>query len=151
MTRTRQLGDSSVEQWLSPIGQENLHKYLPSCLPVLERALAKTDEIDSASLVKLLREGNAQLVVEFLDGEPQGVAVTMIINYPLFCAMEVLLIAGFPDKAVRYPNATSFDLLKQWAKILGCKRIQGFTNESVARLWQRIGFTEISRKMGIDL
>lgn len=151
LPRQRASGSSSAKLWLEPVPAENLATYLPTCLPVLQRALDKTDEIDAASLVALLHDGSAQLLVEFLEGEPQGVAVTMIINYPLFAALEVLLIAGFPDKTQRYPNADSFDLLKQWARILGCKRIQGFTNEAVARLWQRIGFKEISRKMGIDL
>lgn len=151
MTTTVERGSHSSRLRLRLVPAESLELFWPGVQPSIKLAMAKTDEADDTDLIELLLDGSAQLLVEFLDDVPQGCAISMVANYPKFSALEIIAIAGLPGRTTRYPNAESLELLKRWARILGCKRIQGFANEAVARLWRRIGFKEISRKMGIDL
>lgn len=151
LTKRVDCGSHSGLLRLSIVPLEALDTYLLACLQILGPALQKTDEIDNRGLVSLLRDGSAQLLIEYLDGVPQGCCVSMVIKYPLLTALEILAIAGWPDKKMMYPNRSSLELLKQWAKTLGCDRIQGYTDEAVLRLWRRIGFTELKRKVGLDL
>lgn len=151
LTRQVELGSHLASLHLKLIPVEDLAEIWFDLLPHLDAGMAKTDEATSADLLDFILDGSAQLLVEYLDGVPQGCVVTMIINYPRFSALEILDIAGLPGKKMMYPNRHSLELLKQYARLLGCKRLQGFANEAIARLWRRIGFKELSRKVGIDL
>lgn len=151
MTRQVPRGISSGELTLVPVSLQTLDDIFFSMAPVLSLALGKTEEIDMRQLFLLLQQERLTLLVETLDGTPQGCCVTTVVHYPLYAALEIVAIAGLPDKSMMYPNVHSFENLKAWARFLGCARIQGFTNEAVGRLWKRIGFTEASRKMEIKL
>lgn len=151
MTKEVACGSRSGRLQLKLIPQEFVDGYWISLHPFIQKAMDKTDEADAADLIDFLLDGRAQLLVEYLDGVPQGCVVTMLIHYPKFTALEILAIAGLPGKKMRYPNEHSLDLLKRYAALVGCKRVQGYANEAIARLWRRIGFNIISFKVGVDL
>lgn len=151
MTRQVQLGNSLVELRLTPLSLRTLEELLPIVAAPLSLALQKTTEIDLRSLCDLCREERATILIETLDGLPQGVCATYRIDYPMYSALEILAIARMPEKMIRYPNPDSLENLKAWARACGCSRIQGLTSAAVGRLWQKIGFTETARKMEIQL
>ena len=117
MTRLVQRGSSLVELRLYPVHVEDLPWVFPACEKVLQRALDKTDETNAAGIYTMLIERRATLLIEFLDHQPQGCAVTTLVDYPLYRAGEVLLIAGVPHKTVMYPNKDSFELLVEWFRL----------------------------------
>lgn len=140
---------SNSDRRLVAYSKEGAQAALLLCLPTLEKALASTDEIDIQSLAALIRTGKATLLVEFVDDHPQACAVACVMCYPLYNALEILAIAGFPNR--RPLGKEGLILLKDYADALGCEKIQGYVNEAVGRLWKRIGFYEARRLMRIDL
>jgi hypothetical protein len=151
MTRQVQVGSSSAELRLDPIPREALKTPLLVCLPALEKAVKKTDEITLEGLAEKLRDGSAVLLVEWLGEELQGCVVTRINEYYNFKACCVLAIAAFPSKSRPYPNADSLELLKVWSQKQGCSKIEGWVDPAVQRLWARIGFKEAKRLVRMDI
>ena len=151
LTKLVDSGSHSGLLRLKLVPQEFIAEYWLSVQPFIKLAMDRTDEATDEDLIDMLLEGDAQLLVEFLEEVPQGCVVTCVVNYPRIKALEILAIAGFPTKRRLYPNKDSFALLQQYARILGCGRIQGYANEAIARLWRRIGFKQLSIKVGIDL
>lgn len=149
MTKQVQLGSSSGELWLDAVPRGELELALLTCAPTLLKALESTDEIDFFGLCEMLREERATLLIEYFNRVPQRCAVSTLIEYPRYRAMEILAIGNFP--CTRFITADSFELLQVWARRCGAKKLQGFTDEAVGRLWKRLGFYEARRLMRIEL
>lgn len=149
MTKQVRLGASSGELLLDAIPRGELELALLTCALPLMAALESTDEIDFPGLCEMLRAEKATLLIEYFNKVPQRCAVSTLIEYPRYRAMEILAIGSFPK--ARFITADSFELLQIWARRCGAKKLQGFTNEAVGRLWKRLGFYEARRLMRIEL
>lgn len=146
-TMKKVAGDFSADHFIDQVPAEALGDPLIYCVPVLQRALSKTDNYDMPQLLHYLHEGSAVLLIEFAEGRPQGCCVVCVEELVSGRAAHIMAIAAFPGKTFSYPNEKSFGLLADHVRAWGCTCIQGWAIESVARLWQRIEFKEVARLM----
>jgi hypothetical protein len=80
------------------------------------------------------------------DGEIQGAATVSFVNRPSDRVAFVTTISGNLISSVE-----TFQQLKDYAKSMGATAIEGAARESIARLWQRYGFKEKYRIVGVKL
>lgn len=109
---------------------EEIAKYLN---PALE--LSGVEEFTLDQLKVYILNGNWTLFVVVEDGKLCGAVVVAFSNYPNHRVAFVVAIGG---KFIS--SRETFEKFKVTLKNMGATKIQGGARESVARLWNRLGF-----------
>lgn len=92
-------------------------------------------------------QGKWALIVAVDDfGDIHGAATVEFFNRP---DDRVAFITTIGGRLVS--NADTFEQLKTYARSMGATAIEGAARESIARLWQRYGFKEKYRIVGVKL
>jgi len=113
----------------------------------ISSALEHADGDYTADQVKtLVTLGQWVLVVAVDNGSIEGAATISFVNRPNDRVAFVTTIGG---KLIS--SADTFEQLKDYAKSMGATTIEGAARESIARLWQRYGFKEKYRIVGVKL
>lgn len=102
------------------IPRDYLHIFWPKVAPILERVLSAHHYHDATTIFHCLNNGEMQLWAEFIDENPQSVAITEIVCYSHSKICRVLYAAGvLSDKWIDYITA-----IEQWAAVNGCNHIE---------------------------
>lgn len=109
--------------------------------PFFSAALATGwDELNVEQLYGLLIDGAAILIVaRDAAGAVHGALAIEFMNYPNYRVGHVIAIGG----RGLVDNAEGWQQVKEWLKREGCRYVQGFASESVARLWRRRGMKTV--------
>ena len=92
-------------------------------------------------------QGKWALIVAVDDsGDIHGAATVEFFNRP---DDRVAFITTIGGRLVS--NEDTFEQLKTYARSMGATAIEGAARESIARLWQRYGFKEKYRIVGVKL
>ena len=110
---------------------EEIKKYLQ---PALD--LCNVEEFNLDQMKGFISSGQWLLFVAEQDRSIIGCAVVSFLNYPNDRIAFVTAIGG---KFIS--SRETSDKFKALLKKMGATKIQGYARESVARLWNRIGFT----------
>ena len=95
----------------------------------------------------LVTQGQWALLIAVDDERSiQGAATINFANRPSDRVAFVTTISGN-----LISSAETFEQLKDYAKSMGATAIEGAVRESIARLWQRYGFKEKYRIVGVKL
>jgi hypothetical protein len=109
---------------------EEIAKYLQPALDVCD-----VEEFNLDQMKGFISSGQWLLFVAEQDKAILGCAVVSFLNYPNDRIAFVTAIGG---KFISSRDTS--DKFKALLKKMGATKIQGYANESVARLWKRIGF-----------
>jgi hypothetical protein len=110
---------------------EEIEKYIK---PALD--LSGVEEFNIDQLKAFIANSSWSLFVAEENKEIKGCAVVSFANYPNDRIAFVTAIGG---KFISSREVS--DKFKTLLKKMGATKIQGYARESVARLWNRIGFT----------
>lgn len=95
----------------------------------------------------LVTQGRWALIVAVDDnGDIHGAATVEFFNRP---NDRVAFITAIGGRLVS--NEDTFEQLRTYARSMGATAIEGAARESIARLWQRYGFKEKHRIVGVKL
>ena len=95
----------------------------------------------------MVTQGKWSLLIAIDDtGEICGAATIQFFNRP---SNRVAFITAIGGKLVS--SKDTFEQLQTYAKSMGATAIEGAARESIARLWQRYGFREKYRIVGVNL
>jgi hypothetical protein len=123
----------------------HLDSVWPHVEALLSAAVAKAHgEVDISQLRAQIVRGDAELLVWEMDGQVQSAGTVNFINYPNYRVAYVSFLSG------KF-TAESFGSLQEWCRRLGASMIQCWTDDAIARLYQRYGFKKAYNVMRIDL
>lgn len=150
-TLTGVVGAFLAEHFIDQIHPQALDVPLSYCLPELDKALSRTDDYNRQDLIDMLYAETATLFIEWAQGRPQCCMVITVVPMREGQAAHIMAIANFPGKS----GSISREGLRKLGKVLkeewGCSHIQGWAQEPVARLWQRLDFKEVTRLVRKEL
>lgn len=123
--------------------------YLDTVWPHVEAllfsAVAKAHgEVDISQLRAEIVRGDVILVIWQDDGKVVSAGTVSFINYPNYRVAYVSFLSG------RFSEA-SFSAFKDWCRRCGASKIQCWTDDAIARLYQRYGATKAYNVMRFDL
>lgn len=123
--------------------------YLDTVWPHVEAllfsAVAKAHgEVDISQLRAEIGRGDVCLVVWEEGGQVISAGTVTFINYPNYRVAYVSFLSG------RF-SAESFEALKAWCRSLGASKIQCWTDDAIARLYERYGAVKAYNVMRFDL
>jgi hypothetical protein len=125
----------------------HIHQVWPLVEGYMASALEHAkDDYTLESVKVLLVTGQWLLLVAVDDEGVKGAAAVSFTSRPHDRVAFITLIGGR-----LISNADTFEQLKALLRSLGATCIEGAARESIARLWQRYGFEEKYRIVGVKI
>ena len=113
----------------------------------VDAALEKAHgEFDRYDVLQYLMAGEFQL---WVPDDLSGICVTRVLSYPRYTAVRVVLFAG--KGALGTWAVPMIERVEEWARGMGCKRLEEMGRDGWAKVGQKHGWQEASRLMVKEL
>jgi hydroxyethylthiazole kinase-like sugar kinase family protein len=125
---------------VQPVNIQHIHSVWNAVEPFIKSAEEKSGDVEyTAEQVKVyLITGQWQLLV--VVTETQEICGAIVVNYISYPSDRVAFITAIGGKSIA--TEEGYNSMCQVLRSFGVTKIQGVARESVARLWQRLGFKE---------
>lgn len=116
--------------------------------PFLDEALAHSEgEISAEDVRRMVRDGQAFILVVVQSGVIIAAGAVEIVYYPRYKSANIIAVGG--DQAFLRANELAW--VCRVARDMGCTKVQTFCRPSMARLLVKLGMREAYRLMRCDL
>lgn len=125
---------------VQPVSTQHIHGLWSAVEPFIKSAEEKSGDAEyTAEQVKVyLITGQWQLLVVVTD--TQEICGAIVVNYVNYPSDRVAFITAIGGKSIA--TEEGYNSMCSVLRSFGATKIQGIARESVARLWERLGFKQ---------